>query len=68
MKNAAQMMTVSKLFIYRSLKKESRGFLCYCACLCILHILEQKIGFAHQIQVKAKLVEYKYENKLKLIL
>ena len=29
-----------------------------------LHILEQRIGFAQQIQVKPKLVEYKYENKL----
>ena len=27
------------------------------------HILEQRIGFAQQIQVKAKLVEYKYESK-----
>ena len=59
------MMTVSELFIYRSLNKESRGFLCYCACLCIiLHILEQRTGFAQQIQVKVKLVEYKHKNKL----
>ena len=29
-----------------------------------LHILKQRIGFAQQIQVQAKLVEYKYENKL----
>ena len=29
-----------------------------------LHILEQRIEFAQQIQVKAKLVEYKYENNL----
>ena len=29
-----------------------------------LHILELRIGFAQQIQVKAKLVEYKHENKL----
>ena len=28
------------------------------------HILEQRIGFAQQTQVKAKLVEYKYDNKL----
>ena len=26
--------------------------------------MEQRIGFSQQIQVKAKLVEYKYENKL----
>ena len=31
MENASQMITVSELLIYRSLKKESRGFLCYCA-------------------------------------
>ena len=65
MMNAAQMITVSALFIYRSLKKESRGF---CAIVHVyeyfLHILEQRIGFAQQIQVKAKLVEYKCENKL----
>ena len=30
----------------------------------ILYILEQRIGFGQQIQVKAKLVEYKDENKL----
>ena len=28
------------------------------------HILEQRIGIAQHIQVKAKLVEYKSENKL----
>ena len=62
MENAAQMMTVSELYIYWSLNKESPGILCYRACLCII--------FTHcgtknkQIQVKAKLVEYKYENKL----
>ena len=65
MENAAQMMTVSALFIYRSLKKEIEDF---CAIVRVyeyfLHILEQRIGFAQQIQVKAKLVEYKYENKL----
>ena len=62
---AAQMMTVSALFMDRLLKMESRGFLCYCACLwIILHILEQRIGFAQQIQVKSKLVEYKYENNM----
>ena len=31
-----------------------------------LHVLEQRIGFAKRIQVKASLVEYKYENKLVL--
>ena len=46
-------MSVSKLFIYWSLKKESWGFLCYCACLCITFIyFEQRIGFAQPIQVK----------------
>ena len=28
-----------------------------------LHILEERIGFAQQIEVNPKLVEYKYENK-----
>ena len=57
----AQMMTVSALFIYRSLKVEH-----FCAIVheYFLHILEQRIGFAQQMQVKAKLVEYKFENKL----
>ena len=58
MENAAQMMTVSELFIYRSSKKESPGF---CAIVHVyayfLDILEQRIGFAQQIQVQAKLVE-----------
>ena len=59
------MMTVSALFIYKSLKKESQGC---CAIVYVyesfLHILEQRIGFAQQLEVKAKLVEYRYENKL----
>ena len=51
-------------FIYRSLNTESRGILCYCACLGIIfHIFEQRIRFAQQMQIKAKLVEYEYENK-----
>ena len=59
----AQMMTVSALFIYRSLKVEH-----FCAIVHVnalfLHILEQRIAFAQQIQVKVKLVEYEYANKL----
>ena len=63
MENAALKMTVSELFIYRSLNKDSRRFLCYFACLCIiLHNLEQRIIFAQQIQFKAKLVEHRYEK------
>ena len=34
--NAAQMMTVSELFIYRTMNKESLRFLCYFAGLCIM--------------------------------
>ena len=34
--NAAQMMTVSELFIYRSVNMESQGYMCYCACLGII--------------------------------
>ena len=30
----------------------------------VLHNFEQRIGFAQQIQVIVKFVEYKYENKL----
>ena len=57
------MMTVSELFIYRSLNKESRGV---SVLLCMfmhnfLHLLEQRKGFAQQIQVKVNLVKYKYE-------
>ena len=61
MENAEQMMT--ELFIYRLLNKESRGFLCYCACLCIIFT---HFGTKNRIcaAVKAKLVEYKHENKL----
>ena len=67
MENAEQMMTVSALFVYRLLKKESRGFLCYAIVHVyeyFIHILEQRIRFAQLIQDKAKLVEYKHENIL----
>ena len=63
--NAAQMITVSALFIYRSLKKESRGFLCYRVYLWILftHFGTKNMICAAK-QVKAKLVEYQNEKKL----
>ena len=60
-------MTVSEIVIYKSLKKESLGFLCYCTCLCIIFTY---FGTKHEIcapiGVKPKLVEYKYEYKLVL--
>ena len=63
--NAAQMITVAALFIYRSLKKESQGFLCYRACLWIIFThFGTKNMICAAVQVKAELVEHKYENKL----
>ena len=56
MENAAQMMTVSELFIYRSLKKE------------LMHKMYTFWNYKEDLRIKyklfkAKLVEYKYENK-----
>ena len=61
MENAAQMVTVSEFVIYKSLKKENLGFLCYCACLCIIFTY---FGTKHGICAPIGLVEYKYEYKL----
>lgn len=49
------MMNVSELFIYRSENKERRGTIVHVNAKS-LHILEQRIEFAQQIQVKEILV------------
>ena len=52
-------MTVSELFIQWTTKVED-----FCVIVHVvdnLHILQQWIGFAHQMQVKATLVKYKYK-------
>ena len=36
MENTAQIMTVSELFIYRWYNKKGWGFLCKCACICVI--------------------------------
>ena len=66
-KYAAQIMSVSELFIKMSVNKESREDFCAIVHIyagILFHILEKRIGFTKQIQVKAKLVWNKYENKL----
>ena len=60
------MITVSALFIYISRCRRKVEDLCAIVHVYeyVLHILEQRIGLAQRIQVKAKLDEYKYENTL----
>ena len=57
----------SLCIIHLSVVEEGKSRIFVLLCMLMnncLHILEQRIGYTQQIQVKAKLVEYKYENKL----
>ena len=59
-------MAVSELFIYKLENKVNRGFFYAIVHVYayILPIFEQRIGYAQQIQVNARLVEYRHGNKL----